>query len=255
MSNLPSVTDGVDLAPWPARPVFREMDLELGEPLPQVAALMAATSTITEQFRVLRSRVERLGRERPLRCVGLVSAAAGEGKTTVSIGLAHALALVPERRVLLIEADIRRPALGRSLGFEPLPGLLEYLRGEGDDVGVRRLNGASLFVLPAGTDPSAESELLGSERMGVLLEAARQLFDYVVVDCPPLIPVADSVALQDRLDGLLLVVRSRQCPRETVVRAVSLLDPERLRGLIFNAQRDLVPMYREFASRRYGYAP
>ena len=96
-------------------------------------------------------------------------------------------------------------------------------------------------------------ELLGSARMSALLEAARRSFDYVIVDCPPVIPVADSVILQELVDGFLLVVRARHCPRETVVRAASRLKAGRIIGMIFNDQREILPRYSSYGYGRYGH--
>jgi Mrp family chromosome partitioning ATPase len=108
------------------------------------------------------------------------------------------------------------------------------------------------FLLSPGTPSNVRPELLGSERMASLLSAARETFDHIVVDCPPLGPVADSVILQDLVDGFLFVVRARHSPREAILKAISHLKPDRVRGTIFNDHRDVLPGPKAYGYHRYG---
>ncbi len=233
---------------------------------PITAAVLAADSPVSEEFRVLRTRVRRIDKERPFRCVGVVSSVSGEGKTTISLGLAAALAREPGCRVLLIEADVRRPAINERLGLAPAAGLSEWLHASPstapasshqqigallsalgkapqvkvDPVPVRVVMPQRFSLFSAGLAGLNQHELLASARMARLIEAARQNFDFVVVDCPPLLPVADSVMLQDMIDGFLLVVRARHTPASTIRRALSRLKGETIKGMVFNGQRELL---------------
>jgi succinoglycan biosynthesis transport protein ExoP len=221
-------------------------------PGPIVKAILDDRSLPGEQFRLLGARLRALGRDRRLRRIGIVSAAVGEGKTTVALGLARALALDRRRRVLLLEFDLRRPALDRALGLTPPKvGLREYLQGDGDTPVLRRPMRGAFFLLSAGSGVLGKPEILSSARLARVFEAADRVFDYVVVDCPPLLPVADAVVAQDILDGFVFVVRSRHSPRETIQRAVSLLRPEAIVGIVLNGQRDILPSYSGYAYRRY----
>ena len=231
-------------------PVFEE----LGEAhsLPREAvhrAVLAADSGLADEFRVLRAKVRAIGEERAFRCIGMVSSAPGEGKTTVSLGLATALAQErDDRRVILVEADLRKRSIARYLGLEPNAGLSEWLEGHlGAPVPLRRLGDRGPFLLAAGMSSPASPEILASGMVPQLLEACRRCFDYVIVDCPPLVPVADSVLLQDLLDGFLLVVRARHAPRQAMLRALSHLKAERIQGVVFND-------YSELLRRVYSYA-
>ncbi len=209
-----------------------------------------------EQFRLLGARVRAVGRDRRLRRIGVVSAALGEGKTTVSLGLAGALAVERQHRVLLLELDLRRPAIDRAFGLEPPQlGLRQYLEGAGDTPVLRRPVAQGFWLLSAGAGTLDKPDLISSPRLASLLAAADRVFDYVVVDCPPLLPVADAVLVQDLLDGFLFVVRSRHSPRETIQQAYSLLRPESVAGLVMNGHRDIFPSYREYAYRRYDQKP
>jgi capsular exopolysaccharide synthesis family protein len=232
-----------------ARPSFEEMAQARAQPsTPLVAAALGGDTLVTEQFRLLRARVRGIAEARPFRCFGIGSAASGEGKTSVAISLAAALGQEPGRRVLLLEADLRKPSVDHYLGVPRVPGLVEWLEGKGTSVPVRRVVPGGFFVLSAGVAPLQNPEVLGSARMVSLLEAARQSYDMVVVDCPPFLPVADAVVLQDLLDGLLVVVRARHTPRETVLKGLSMLKPDRVQGLVFNDHHEILTR-----SYSYGY--
>jgi len=227
-------------------PAFEEDASAALQPPPFMSAVLAENSIAGEQLRVLASRVRAVSRERRLRTIGVVSATPGEGKTTVSVGLARTLALGGPESVLLVEADLRRPGLDKTLGFSPPSiGVLQHLEGARAPLVTRRLaHGGGCWVLSAGKGSLRKPEALASPRMIALLEAATRAFGYVVLDCPPLMTVADTVILQDRIDGFVLVVRSRHAPREAVLRAASLLKPGAVLGTVFNAQRQIIkPRY------------
>jgi Mrp family chromosome partitioning ATPase len=223
--------------------IFEELQEAVCAPSPVQAAVVAPGSDPAEGFRLLRTKVRGIAQEKPFRCVGIVSATPGEGKTTVALGLAAALADAPNRRVLLVESDFRRPTIENYLGLPRTEGLSEWLGGSGISVPVRRAAPHGFWLLSAGIAAQSGQDALAADRMTALLETAREQFDDVVVDCPPLAPVADSVMLQDLLDGFLLVVRSRHAPRELVLQAVSHLKPERVGGIVFNDQEDVLPAY------------
>lgn len=219
---------------------------------PLLATALAPGSLLFEQFLVLRAKVKAIATEKAFRCIGIVGAVADEGATTVAVGLALALA-EERRRVLLVEASLRDPVISSSLGLAPNGGLSNWLRSDGlRPVSVRRLNPWGLRVLPGGPRVSSPADLLGSERMGRLLEAARRSFDYVIVDCPPLVPMADSLALQELLDGALLVVRARHSFKETVLAAHGHLKPNLVQGIVYNDQRDI---FTRHLGRRRGFRP
>ncbi len=225
-------------------PLFVEKARVAAHPSTHVArAVLGADPAIVEQFRVLKAKVAVMGETRPFRCVGIVSALGGEGKTTVALGLAVALAQEPGRRVLLVECDLRRASAERYLGLPAMPGISDWLRAGGGEGGLRRVMPAGLSLLPAGLAANVRLDLDGVDHMTTLLRAAGQQFDWVVVDCPPLAPVADTILLQDTLDGFLLVVRARRTPREAVSKALSLLKPGRVQGLVFNDHRELLARY------------
>jgi capsular exopolysaccharide synthesis family protein len=246
--------DGIDpsLRDRAGPAAFEEIDAPATVPLgPFLTAALRTDSLIAEQFRVLGAKARALDAERPFRSIGLVSCLPGEGKTTMAIGLATALSREVGAQVLLVEADLRRPTIEEYLGLSRSSGLGEWLTGATSLVEFRRLGSPGFSLLPAGRHTPQRPELLHSPRMSQLLGAVRRFFDYVVLDCPPLTPIADSHLLQDFVDGFLLVVRARQASRDELLRSVAHLKPGSVRGIVFNDQRQILSGRQRY---RYGYA-
>ena len=218
-----------------------------GQPLQQ--AVLGSGHYLAEEFRFLAAKVVGLASER-FTTIGVVSTGPSEGKSTVAIGLTAALARTSKQRALLLEADLRQPSLERYLGLPRLGGVSEFLAGRSQSVPVRTISPPGFAVLAAGRERLARPELLGSDRMASLIGACQLSYGYVVVDCPPLDPVADAVALQDMLDGFLLVIRARRSPRESIERAISRLKENRIRGIVFNDQPEILPLGYGYG---YGY--
>ena len=203
-------------------------------------AALGTEHYLAEEFRFLAAKVAALAAGSST-AIGVVSASPREGKTTVALGLAAALARSSPRRVLLLEADLRQPAVESYLGLPRSAGLAEWLSGSGETMPIRTVAPPGFAVIAGGREGLTRPELLGSKRMAALVGACRLAFGFVVVDLPPLGPTADAVATQDLLDGFLLVVRSRHTAREDVARAVSRLKPNRIQGLVFNNQPQMLP--------------
>ncbi len=234
---------------------FREDGLvSPSESMPILESLVNKNSVVGEELRFLATRVLEWHRERHLKCLALTSALPGEGKSTVGIGVAAALAREPGRRVLLLEADLRRPSLTRTLGLPQYAGLSEYLNGENEDAPVRLVSPGGFCLLVAGQKECDRPESLGAKRMDSLLRRARERFDFVVVDTTPLLPVTDAVLMQDLVDGFLMVVRSRQTPRDAIDEAMAKLRPGRLVGLVLNDHKVERLSYKRYGYQRYGMA-
>ena len=208
---------------------------------PVVNQALAQGSRLFETFRVLRTRIE-AKREQPRgRCLGVVSATSGEGATTIALGLTVSLARDANCSVLLVDAAFRRPAVASRLGLSDGPGLAEWLADtEEGPAPLRRVEPAGLFVLPAGQPSSDAAPLLESTRFARLLDSARTTFDLVVVDCAALMPYADTVLIQDRLDGFLMTVRARWASRAVIKEAASRLKSDRILGLLLNDTHEVL---------------
>jgi capsular exopolysaccharide synthesis family protein len=237
----------------PRTPVIEELAAVVPKvPVPALQAVQTSGSVLGEELRFLQAKVWNIVQERQLKSVALISAGPGEGKSTLSMGLAATMAQGPNRRILLIEADLRRPSLEMYLGLPRISGLVEWLSGASGSLAVRRVGPRGFFLLSAGCLPLEQPELLGSQRMEAVLLAARQTFDLIILDCPPLIPVADAVLLQELVDGFLCVVSARRTPRDLLRRALSNVKPERILGLVLNNHHEILASYQRKAYRQYG---
>lgn len=236
-----------------AGPAFRDEGIVSPSRLvPIVESLKDPRSIVGEEFRLLRVKVQTACEQRKLRCLAVVSALPGEGKSTVALGLAIAFAREPGRRILLMETDLRRPSISRDLGVPPFPGMGEWLNGTIEHVPLRRVEPGGFFLLGPGEAPLDRPEDLGSTRMDNLLRAARETFDLVVLDATPILPVADVTLMQDLLDGFLVVVRSRMTPRDAIHDAMGRIRADKVIGVVLNDHREYKGSYMSYAYQGYG---
>ena len=246
----PAKTWGASL---PGEPVFRDEGVvSPRKVVPIVDSLEDPNSIVGEELRSLGANLLDLCRRGQMSCLALTSALPGEGKSTLSVGLASALGREPRRRVLLIEADLRRPSLTQTLGLAPAHGLSEWLNGTLDYVPVRAVEPGGFFLVAAGQTELRRPELMGSPRMDAVLRAARRLFDLVLLDAVPVLPVADTVLMQDLVDGFQLVVRSRRTPKDAIHDTLAKLRPDRVIGVVFNGHREYKASHKYYGYQRYG---
>jgi capsular exopolysaccharide synthesis family protein len=188
-----------------------------------------------ERFRTLRSRLYQIAGTRTLRRVLVTSSVAAEGKTFVAANLAQSIVRQPDRKVLLIDADLRASRLHQALGAPGTPGLTDYLRGEADEFAVIQNDmGGNLCFIPGGNEVSNPSELLLSERMTKLLDLVTPVFDWVILDSPPALPVHDASMLADLCDGVLFVVRAGGVDFELAEKASAEFQEKNLLGVVLN---------------------
>ncbi|HUK31774.1 MAG TPA: CpsD/CapB family tyrosine-protein kinase [Candidatus Acidoferrum sp.] len=188
-----------------------------------------------EVFRTLRTRLYQVRAVQPLKTVIITSALPGEGKTFVTSNLAQSLIRQRERRVLLIDADLRVPNLHTPLGAPISPGLSDYLLGEVDEIGVlQRGRDENLFLISGGKTVPNPNELLANGRLERLLERLGPAFDWILMDSPPTIPVSDTSILAKMCDGLLMVVRAGSTPFDLAQKACQEFNDRPLLGAVLN---------------------
>jgi capsular exopolysaccharide synthesis family protein len=221
-----------------------------------LVSLTAPSSFAAEQYQGLRLTVERLSRSRDMKVLAVSSPAAGDGKTLTAINLAGALARGGEGRVLLIDADLRRPTVARQLAIADtrlgLADALTDIHLALADV-VKPLDEFNLDVITAGTARSSISQILRSPRLDSFIQEARQRYAYIVLDTPPLLPVFDSALLAKSVDGVLMVVSANRTPRKLLGEALNMLDPAKVLGIVFN--RDERPLFGYYNSYYREYFP
>jgi capsular exopolysaccharide synthesis family protein len=221
----------------------------------RLVTLTAPLSFAAEQYQGLRMTVEQLKRLRDVRLIAVTSPSAGDGKTLTSINLAGVLSHGSDARVLLIDADLRRPEIATRLGIVAVNsrGLVDAVADDRvslDEV-THKIDGFNLSVVPAGVTRLPVHEILRSPRLERLLQSAREQYDFIVVDTPPLLPVFDASLVAKLVDGLLLVVAANQTPRKLLGEALTHLDPSKVLGLVFN--RDTQPLFGYYDSSYHGY--
>jgi receptor protein-tyrosine kinase len=209
-------------------------------------------SVTAEAFRAIRTNLQFLNVDAPPKVIVVSSSLPGEGKSTLAVNLATALAQSGSR-VMLVEADLRRPRVTRYLGLVGGAGLSNVLAGTADLHEVEQPWGdGKLTVLAAGPMPPNPSEILGSAQMRSLLQALRETQDHVIIDAPPLLPVTDSAVLSVLADGCLITTRFGRTRQEQLVEAAATLSriDAKLLGVVLNRVPQTAAVARSFG---YGY--
>jgi protein-tyrosine kinase len=188
-----------------------------------------------EEFRTLRSRLYQIREKMQLKNLMVTSALPKEGKSFVSANLAQVMVRQHGRRALVIDADLRNPGMHRHFGAPQTPGLAEYLLGECDEFSaLQRGPMENLFFMPAGRVVGSAPELLANGRLKLLLQRVEPLFDWIIIDTSPVIPVSDSTLVAPHCDGILLVVRSNVTPSDMARRAREEFPDKLLLGVVLN---------------------
>lgn len=193
---------------------------------------------VAEAFRLLGVRLRHLRRDRPLRKVLITSTIPGEGKSMVAANLACALALTTQQKVLLLEGDLRRPSLSSVFGVGQNSGLCECLKGEHTLANsIYRLEIPSLWILPAGSAQTNPLELLQSGRLSDLMDQLSGWFDWILIDSPPILPLADTSVWARLADGILLVTRQGTTDKRRLQSGLEALEPKKMIGAVVNCSK------------------
>jgi capsular exopolysaccharide synthesis family protein len=204
-------------------------------PQSRVVCVTDKDSLAAEKFRFLGVRLRQLQQTRPLKKVLITSTIPQEGKSMVAANLACTLARRTHQKTLLVDGDLRRPSIARLFGLGKTPGLSEWLQGERTPMtSIYRLEEAGLWVLPAGNSPRNPLEAMQSGRLAGLMEQLTSWFDWVIIDSPPVLPLADTSVWMRMADGVLLVARQGTSEREHLKRGIEALEPTKLLGAIVN---------------------
>lgn len=215
----------------------------------QVSAALATKTVVDdsmmptsrEQYRRLAAALHAAQRTSGFKVVMVASAVAGEGKTLTASNLAMTLSESYRRDVLLIDADLRRPSLHTVFQIPGAPGLSDGLVTASDPKLPLHRVSERLAVLPAGQPTSDPIGALTSERMRRLIDEAREVFDWVVIDTPPVGLLTDAALLSSMADGVVLVVKAESTPHDMVNRAVQAIGRERVLGTVLNRAKEQTP--------------
>jgi protein-tyrosine kinase len=206
----------------------------------------------TEEFRTLRSRLYHVRESMPLKKILVTSALPREGKSFTASNLAQVMVRQHGRRVLLIDADLRAPRLHMMLGTASDPGLSDYLQGKNDEFSIMQRGALeNLFFIPSGSGAADPAELVGNGRLKQLLQRVEALFDWIIVDSPPAVPVSDASVLAKDCDGVLMVVRANATPFDMARKAREQFPDQALVGLVLNGTHEGAVPYSRYYYEAY----
>jgi capsular exopolysaccharide synthesis family protein len=202
---------------------------------PHLIVISQPRSAYTEQYRSLRTKILQAGERDGMRAFVITSAGVAEGKTLTALNLAWLLAQTEGVRALIIDSDLRRPCATDYLGIDARPGLSEVLGGELRlEDAIVRLEPSGLHLLPGGRPRDDVAELLSGPSYSRILSEVRRMFDYIIIDAPPLGIFTDANVLMSRADGGLLVVRAGKTRYSTVDKLLDHMPKERMLGIVLN---------------------
>ena len=241
----------------------RSEHLENGSEFPQVPAekvhIDAASRIVfhtdpsgagANRFRFLRMRLRELWNAKSLKTLLITSPLPEEGKSTIALNLATALAEGGKRSVLLIEADLHRSPLTEQLKLKTGSGLSECLEaGLNPLSAIRRLEPLGWYLLSAGQPRGNPTDLLQGDALSVVIQKLSHHFDWILIDSPPVIPLTDALSLARHSSGSLLVARAGRTPRQAIEKAIALLGRPQVVGIVLNGVEELDERY----SGYYGY--
>jgi capsular exopolysaccharide synthesis family protein len=202
----------------------------------RLVSLASEASLGAETFRLLAVRLRQIRRAREIKRFLITSTIPGEGKSTVAANLGVTLAQKRPQKVLLVDGDLRRPTLASEFGVFGRAGLSEFLQAEpGSPTNICHLEAAGLWFLPAGQPPRNPLELMQSPRLAQLLDRLTTCFDWIVIDSPPILPLADTSVWTRLADGVLLVAREGTTQKRQLQHGLEALEQSKLLGVLFNS--------------------
>lgn len=218
--------------------------------LPPILKVGRTDHYYLEQFKALRAKLENIIDEEKTKVVAITSSIASEGKTLSCVNLAVNLASAGRKKVLLIDADLRKSDLARGLAISPSPGFSEFLKGTADpkDI-VRNTLVPGLFIIPGGKTISDPSVLFAADKIRIFIEKIREQYDVIILDTPPILPVADTLSLKDQVDGFIFLFRAGFTPYNMLRQALEELREACVLGVVLNG---VEPKNHKYYQRYYG---
>lgn len=202
---------------------------------PHLITALTSNDPVAEQYRGLRTRILHADTMTPVNVLLITSPGRGEGKTLTVGNLGLAMAQESQRRICIVDADLRHPQLHRVFGLPDGPGLCDVLSGRATlEEALVTLEEHNITLLPAGHVPTHPAELLGTTAMRRTLETLRTRFDRIVLDAAPATPLADVSILAQLVDRVLLVVRAGVTTKPAIQDAVSSIDASKMLGFVLN---------------------
>jgi capsular exopolysaccharide synthesis family protein len=231
-------------------PEYISWNVEAERVEPRLVAITHPHSGYCEEYRSLRTHVLHKSQKQKLQSIVVASINPSEGKSVTALNLSWLLAQTDGVRALIIDSDLRMPSLADYLGIETDKGLSDILAGRSTlQDSIIRLEPAGLHLLPGGEARSDVAELISGPKFKEILREARSLFDYVIIDAPPLGIFTDATVLINHADGAMLVIRANKTRYSEVDRILETLPRERMLGVVLNQSEDIL----QESHYSYGY--
>jgi len=231
---------------------FVTFDVSPSRVEPHLIAVSQPRSAYTEKYRELRTKLLQASERTQMRAIVVTSAGIAEGKTLTALNLAWLLAQTEGIRALVIDSDLRRPCATDYLGIDAQGGLSEVLGGQLSlEDAIVRLEPAGLHLLPGGRPRDDVAELLSGPSYGRILSEVRRMFDYIIIDAPPLGIFSDASVLMQRADGGILVVRAGKTRYATVDKLLDQMPKEKLLGVVLNRTEEQPEAASYYYAHRY----
>jgi capsular exopolysaccharide synthesis family protein len=231
-------------------PAFAEWDVEAERVEPRLVAIRQPHSNYCEEYRSLRTHILHRSQRQKLQSIVVASVNPSEGKTVTALNLSWLLAQTDGINALIIDSDLRLPSLTDYLGIEADKGLSDILSGTATLAdSIIKLNPAGLHLLPGGEARSDVAELISGPTFKEILRQAREMFDYVIIDAPPLGIFTDATVLINHADGAILVVRAGKTRYSVLDRILETLPKDRMLGVVLNQSEDVL----DESQYNYGY--
>jgi capsular exopolysaccharide synthesis family protein len=222
-------------------PEFARWEVEAERVEPRLVAITQPHSTYCEEYRSLRTQVLHKSQRQKLQAIVVASVNPSEGKTVTALNLSWLLAQTDGVNALIIDSDLRMPSLTDYLGIETDKGLSDILtKNVSLQDSIVKLEPAGLHLLPGGEARSDVAELISGPKFKEILREAREIFDYVIIDAPPLGIFTDATVLINQADGAMLVVRAGRTKYSAVDRVLETLPRERMLGVVLNQSEEVL---------------
>src|SRR3989304_1441069 len=206
-----------------------------------------------EEWKPARAKIDDLLDKEVCKTLAVTSSIAEEGKTITCINLAMNMAYTGRRKVLLVDTDMRKSDIARGMNLNPIPGLSEFLSGavKITDV-IKNSKVPGLYAIPSGSCPPSPADVLAGESFRQFIQSSREHFDLVLLDTPPVLPVADIHSLREQVDGVLLVYRAGHTPYPILKQAIEDISEEKILGVGLNRVKPRTDKYyRKYYSKYY----
>ena len=231
-------------------PDFTEWTVDPERVEPHLIAITCPDSSYSEEYRSLRTHVLHKSQRQKLQSIVVASVNPGEGKSITALNLAWLLAQTDGIKALVIDSDLRRPSLADYFGIEVNKGLSHVLAGDSSlSEAIVKLRPSGLHILPGGDSRKDVAELISGPKFKEILSEAREMFDYIIIDAPPLGVFTDATVLINHADGALLVIRANKTRYSSIDRSLEPIPKERFLGVVLNYSEDTI----KETEYNYGY--